>query len=68
MCSCGGGGGPVQFIFGILFQHVKKLLNFWSFVNIKVAKSKSNHLGIYCKLYFLIGQSEKSEIEIEIEY
>ena len=51
------------------FQHVKKLLNFWNFVNIKVAKSKLNHLGFYCKLdFFLIGQSEKSEIEIEIEY
>ena len=38
--------------FGNFFQHVKKLLNFWNFVNIKVAKSKLNHLGFYCKLYF----------------
>ena len=34
------------------FQHVKKLLNFWNFVNIKVAKSKLDHLGFYCKLDF----------------
>ena len=34
------------------FHHVKKLLNFWNFVNIKVANSKLNHLGFYCKLYF----------------
>ena len=36
----------------IFFQFVKKLLNFWNFVNIKVAKSKLNHLGFYCKLDF----------------
>ena len=31
---------------------MKNLLNFWNFVNIKVAKFKSNHLGFYCKLDF----------------
>ena len=31
---------------------MKKLLNFWNFVNIKVGKSKLDHLGFYCKLYF----------------
>ena len=47
---------------------MKKLLKFWNFLNIKVAKFKLNHLGFYCKpSLFLIGQSEKSEIEIEIE-
>ena len=30
------------------FQHVKKILNFWNFVNIKVAQFKLNHLGFYC--------------------
>ena len=54
---------------GNFFQHVKKLLNFWNFVNIKVAKSKSNRLGFLLQIrFFLIEQSEKSEIEIEIEY
>ena len=38
MCSSGSGGGPVQ-IFFLAIQLVKKLLNFWNFVNIKVAKS-----------------------------
>jgi hypothetical protein len=28
---------------------VKKLLNFWNFVTIKVAKFKLKHLGFYCK-------------------
>ena len=41
-----------KFFFGNFFQHVKKLINFLNFVNIKVAKSKSNHLGFYCKLDF----------------
>ena len=48
MCSSGGGGGPAQkiiFFLAIFFQHVKKLINFWSFVKIKVAKFKLNHLG-----------------------
>ena len=49
MCSSGGGGGPEQFFFGNFFQHVKKLLNFWNFVSIKVAKFKLNYLGFYCK-------------------
>ena len=48
-------------IFCNFFQRVKKLFNFWNFVSIKVAKSKLNHLGFYCKLGFLIGKSEKSE-------
>ena len=52
------------FSFGNFFRHVKKLLNFLNFVNIKVSKFKLNHLGFFCKLYFLIGQSEKSGIEI----
>ena len=30
------------------FQHVKKILNFWNFVNIKVAPFKLDHLGFYC--------------------
>ena len=29
----------------IFFQHVKKLINFWSFVKIKAAKFKLNHFG-----------------------
>ena len=48
MCSSGGGEGPAQiflFFFGNFFQHVKKLINFGNFVNIKVAKFKLNHLG-----------------------
>ena len=49
MCSSGGGGGPEQF-FCSFFQHVKKTsLNFWVFVNIKVAPAKLDHLGFYCK-------------------
>ena len=38
--------------FGNFFQHVKKLFNFWNFLNIKMAKSKLNHLDFYCKLDF----------------
>ena len=34
-----------NFFFQFFFQHVKKLINFWSFVKIKVAKFKLNHLG-----------------------
>jgi hypothetical protein len=52
MCSSGGGGGPAQKKikkFGNFFQHVKKLLNFWILVNIKVAPAKLDHLGFYCK-------------------
>ena len=62
-----GEGGLAQEKKGFVnfFQHMKKLLNFCNFVNIKVAKSKLNHSGFYCKLIFLIGQSEN---EIEIEY
>jgi hypothetical protein len=42
----GGRPGFLFFIFfGKLFQHVKKLLNFWNFVKIKGAKFKLNHLG-----------------------
>ena len=41
---------------------------FWNFVIIKVAASKLNCLGFYCKLDFLIGKSEKAEMEMEIEY
>ena len=41
-----------NFFFGNFFQLVKILLNFWNFVNIKVAKSKLDHLGFYCKLDF----------------
>ena len=59
------GGGPVQICFLILaifFQHEKKILNFLDFVIIKMAKSKLDHLGFYCKPSgFLIGQSEESE-------
>ena len=41
-------------------------MNFGNFVKIKVSKFKLNHLGQNCKLdFFLIGQSEKSGIEIE---
>ena len=40
------------FFLGNFFQHVKKLLNFWNFVNIKVAKAKLDHFGFYCKLDF----------------
>ena len=38
--------------FGNFFQHEKISFNFWNFGIIKVAKSKLNHLGFYCKLYF----------------
>ena len=31
--------------FGNFFQHVKKLINFWNFVKIKVAKFKLNQTG-----------------------
>ena len=41
------------------FQHVKKLLNFWNFVNIKVAKSKLDHFCFYCKLYFFVRKIRK---------
>ena len=37
---------------GQFFQHMKKLYNFWNFGKNKVAKSKLNHLGFYCKLDF----------------
>ena len=48
---------PAQkFFFSIFFQPVKKLINFGNFVKIKVAKLQS--------YIFLIGQSEKSGIEI----
>ena len=46
--NCSWGGGPVyffSFFFGNFFQHVKKLLKFWNFVKIKVAKFKLSHLG-----------------------
>ena len=56
----------LNFFFGNFFQRVKKLINFKNFVRIKVAKSKLNYFGLNCK--FLIGKSEKSGIEIEIEY
>ena len=39
MCSLGCVGGPEHF-FWQFFQHVKKLLNFWNFVNIKVAPAQ----------------------------
>ena len=48
MCSSGGGGGPAlkkKKNFANFFQHVKKLINFWNFVKIKVAKFKLNYLG-----------------------
>jgi hypothetical protein len=37
---------------------VKKLLNFWVLVNIKVAPAKLDHLGFYCKpsLFWLENQ------------
>ena len=45
-CSCWGGHVFLFFyFFGNFYQRVKKLLNFWNFVNIKVAKFKLNHLG-----------------------
>ena len=46
-----GGWTGIFFLsfFGKFFQHVKKLLNFWNFVNIKVAKFKLDHLGFYCR-------------------
>ena len=34
--------------FGEIFSTCKKILNFWNFVNIKVAPFKLNHLGFYC--------------------
>ena len=33
------------FGFGEIFEQMKKILNFWNFVNIKVAPFKLNHLG-----------------------
>ena len=63
--------GEAQHIFFFFlesfFQHVKKLINFWNFVNIKVAKSKSNHLGFYCKLDFFdrtIRKSQKLKLKL----
>ena len=42
----GGRTGAKYFIFfGNFFQHVNKLLKFWNFLNIKLAKFKLNHLG-----------------------
>ena len=56
-------GGWTGFLFsffsGNFFQHVKKLLNFWNFVNIKVAKSKLDHFCFYCKLYFFVRKIRK---------
>ena len=44
--ALGGRPGFLFFyFFGKFFQHVKKLLNFWNFVKIKVAKFKLNHLS-----------------------
>ena len=41
--------------------------HFWNFVNIKVAPFKLDHLGFHCiYIFFLIGQSEKSQIEIKV--
>ena len=42
-----GGRTGIFFLlfFGNFFQHVKKLLKFWNFVKIKVAKFKLSHLG-----------------------
>ena len=37
--------GNFFYFFGNFFQHVKKLLKFWNFLNIKVAKFKLNHLS-----------------------
>ena len=41
-----GGRTGIFFLlfFGNFFQHVKKLLKFWNFLNIKLAKLKLNHL------------------------
>ena len=51
---------------GLLFFHffstVKKLLKFWNFVNIKVAKSKLDHLGFYCKLDRTIRMCKKQKL------
>ena len=44
--------GIYFYFFGNFVQHVKKLFNFGNFEKNKVAKSKLNHLGFYCKLYF----------------
>ena len=46
--------------FGNFFQHVKKILNFWDVVNIRVNPTKLDHLGFYCKY------SLQSKIEIKI--
>ena len=49
--SRGRGGGPEQKVFLVLdkfFQHAKKILNFWNFVNIEVTPFELNHLGFYC--------------------
>ena len=63
MCSSGGGGGPAHF-----FSTCEKLFNFWNFGIIKVA-NLSYTIWVFIPNYiFLIGKSEKSEIEIEIEY
>ena len=39
--------GPI--FFSGKSQQVKKLLNFWDFVNIKVDPAKLDHLGFYYK-------------------
>ena len=41
----GEGRHKKNIFFGNFFQHVKKLINFRTFVKIKVAKFKLNHLG-----------------------
>ena len=69
MCSSGGKGGPQQiFFFWQFFSACEKITQFLRYCNIKVVKFKLDYLGFYCKQSFLIGQSEKSEIVIEIEY
>ena len=44
---------------GNFFQHVKKILKFWNFLNIKVAKFKLNHLGLIANLVYFDRATRK---------
>ena len=50
--------------FGQIFSTCEKNLNFWNFVNIKVVPFGFFFLYLW---FFMIGQSEKSKIEIKLE-
>ena len=58
-------GGVVDFfVLDKFFQHVKKILNFWNFVSIKVAPFMLNHLGFYC-IYSLFWQGNQKNQKLK---